>query len=1150
MHKRPELAAVFSRVGYIDGDGRPVPTTQDLFNRSFEVLRWQLLEGNFLCATSAMVRLSALRDSGGFNRTLGYVEDYDLWLRLLDRFELARVDDVWVDYRLHGGNLSFAASRQEQRLGPLYESVAVAVRAMHRWPLDRLHRFKSRPGSEEHRRETAGVQRRLAECCLRLEENFFGQVRDAGLASPAIGLAAAYGFVLDALQNDPADAAAHELLSRIYAGFGDRGRAGGGRSDTLGQAQSALPAASPPAAAPASPAAVKAPEEKRSGYEDWVKLFAVTRVEAAEYDRLAAAGGLATRFHLAVVLAAGRENELVATLQSLTGQLHADVLLTVVAGVDAPPGFASQRLRWLRTAGAPLAAVHESLLRENAAWVGLIECGDRLADSALLLAAAAIGRHPDWQALYFDDDRIDAASGLSTPCLKPDFDLTLARATPYTDGLVLVRWDAYAAVGGLDPGMGAAASYDLVLKVAERAATPPVGHLAGPLVHCLASRTVDADAAHRALQGHLSRSGSGASIAPGARPGSFQVRYPLAESPLASLIIVTRDRLGMLSRCLESLLEKTAYSRYEIVIVDHGSASAEARQFMAGVAGLGEARVRVLRQEGPFSLAALMNAGAREARGSQLVFLHDDVAALHPEWLEALLGHAGRPGIGAVGARLLSADGRLQQAGIVLGLAGLAELVGSGTALDDPGYLGRYGHDQEVAAASAACLLVRREAFEAVGGFDAAGFPIFLTEVDFCLRLAEAGWRIVWTPQATLLHDGPAKLAEGIRSAPGSPAERAARWAAESDQLLKRWLPALALDRHYSRLHSLRPPAFRLCEDPLLARDPLPWKPLPRVFAQPADRHACGHYRVSAPLRALASAGRVQGWDAMDFYSAVEMQRIDADTVVLQRPYTDAQLAFLEQTARYSGALRLFDLDDLITLIPEKSVHRGTLPPDLAARLKRAAGLCDRLVVSTEPLAAALRTWHPDIRVVPNRLPRDPWAGLTPRRRAGERPRVGWAGALGHEGDLALVAEVMASLAGEVDWVFLGHCPEGLQGLLKEIHAPVSIGAYPAALAGLELDVAIAPLEINAFNEAKSALKILEYGALGYPVVCSDITPYQGGFPVTRVRNRPKDWIEAIRALAHDPARRTAEGDQLRRHVQTLWLLEDHMDEWSAAWLR
>lgn len=1147
LRRRPEVAAAFSRVTYIDGDGHPLPVREDIFNRPFEDMRWQLLEGNFLCGTSIVARIATMQAVGGYNRILGYVEDYDLWLRLLDRHELVRVDDVWVDYRLHGENLSFAASRKQQRLGPLYESVAVAVRAMHRWPLERLHRFRHHAGSREYRREAATVQIRLAQCCLTLERNFLAQISASGHPSPALGVAAAYGFLLDALQNDPDNVDAQAMLPQVYRALGDQGRAEGSKSSTLAElatkgATEHSPA-SPQESTPIS-ATVLAPV---SPYQEWFHQQGLTRVEAGQYDRLAVAGGLATRFHIATILPAGQENALLATLKSLTAQFHHRVLFTVVATADAPPGFTGERLRWLRADATPLATVNQSLLREDADWVGLIACGDQLVEAALLRAAEAIDRHPEWQILYADDDRIGADGTIHSPRLKPDFDLTLLEASAYAEGLVLTNWKTFASTGGFAPEAGTAASLDLLLRLAERGDIQTIGHLAGPQIHRQEAPT-DMEAMQAALERHFRRLRQEVQVAPGPLPDTFRIAYSLRNRPLVSLIIPTRDRLPMLSRCLESILEKTDYGAYEIIVVDHDSMAADTRTFLAGLAGLGEDRVRVLRQQGQFSLASLMNAGAREARGTQLLFLHDDVAALHPDWLERMVAQSQRPGVGAVGARLLSADGRLQHAGIVLGLADGAELVGSGRALDDPGELGRYVLDQEVAAVSAACLLVRREAFDAVGGFDEAAFPVFLPEVDLGLRLTGAGWRTVWTPQASLFHNGPSRLAESIRSAPMTPAERRQGWTAERDRLQQRSLIQLARDPHYSRLYSLRLPSYRLCTDPLLARDPLPWRPLPRILVQPADRDGCGYYRLSGPLLALAKAERIQGYDTQDFYTPVEFERIAPNTLVLQRPYTEAQLAYLEQAARYSSALRLFDLDDLITCIPEQSANRRGFPADVASRLKRAAKLCHRLIVSTPQLAMSLASWHEDIRIVPNHLPSHPWKQLQTRRRQGDRPRVGWAGAVGHEGDLALIADVIAALAREVDWVFLGHCPEGLRQHLRELHPPVPITDYPAALAALDLNVAIAPLEINAFNEAKSSLKILEYGVLGYPVVCTDIMPYQGEFPVNRVRNRPRDWVAAIRALAHDPERSAAEGDQLRQHILAHWMLEDHLDDWYRAW--
>jgi hypothetical protein len=165
------------------------------------------------------------------------------------------------------------------------------------------------------------------------------------------------------------------------------------------------------------------------------------------------------------------------------------------------------------------------------------------------------------------------------------------------------------------------------------------------------------------------------------------------------------------------------------------------------------------------------------------------------------------------------------------------------------------------------------------------------------------------------------------------------------------------------------------------------------------------------------------------------------------------------------------------------------------------------------------------------------------------KPRVGWAGSPTHAGDLALVLDVVKATAREVDWVFMGMCPEEIRPYVREFHPPVKLPDYPAKLASLNLDLAIAPLEDIPFNHGKSHLRLLEYGVLGYPVICSDLTPYRGDYPVTRVRNRYKDWIEAIRAHVADLDQTARQGDRLREHVRANWMLEDHLDVWLQAWL-
>ena len=230
-------------------------------------------------------------------------------------------------------------------------------------------------------------------------------------------------------------------------------------------------------------------------------------------------------------------------------------------------------------------------------------------------------------------------------------------------------------------------------------------------------------------------------------------------------------------------------------------------------------------------------------------------------------------------------------------------------------------------------------------------------------------------------------------------------------------------------------------------------------------------------------------------------------------------------------------------------MHKASIHKDIAKRFRKAAGLCNRLVVATEPLSRAYAGFSDEVRVVPNYLERARWDGLAPRRRGGAKPRVGWAGGVGHTGDLELVADVVRELAKEVDWVFFGLCPDALRPYVQEFYPGVPLPQYPAKLASLDLDLAIAPLEDNPFNEAKSHLRLLEYGVLGYPVVCSDLTPYQGDFPVWRVANRYRDWLKTIREAVSDRDALARQGDLLREKVRQQWLLEDHLDAWLQAWL-
>ena len=219
--------------------------------------------------------------------------------------------------------------------------------------------------------------------------------------------------------------------------------------------------------------------------------------------------------------------------------------------------------------------------------------------------------------------------------------------------------------------------------------------------------------------------------------------------------------------------------------------------------------------------------------------------------------------------------------------------------------------------------------------------------------------------------------------------------------------------------------------------------------------------------------------------------------------------------------------------------------------VRRAIGMCDRVVVSTEPLGNALSDMHHDIRVVPNMLATHLWGSLRSQRRTSKKPRVGWGGGTSHHGDLAVIADVVRELANEVDWVFFGMCPDDLRPYMHEFHGVIGLDVYPAKLASLNLDLALAPLEFHIFNDCKSNLRLLEYGACGYPVICTDTEAYRGYLPCTRVKtNSTDEWLQAIRMHLADPDASYRMGDELREVVLRDYVLRgDNLRYWENGWL-
>ncbi|WP_115531067.1 glycosyltransferase family 2 protein [Xanthomonas campestris] len=447
------------------------------------------------------------------------------------------------------------------------------------------------------------------------------------------------------------------------------------------------------------------------------------------------------------------------------------------------------------------AASNTALQMARGEFVALLDHDDELHPLALLKSVQAFENNPHWQMLFTDEDKIDVEGKRSDPYFKSDWNPDLFLSQNCVCHLTVYRAEAVRAVGGFLEGFEGAQDWDLTLRVAEKLPHDAIGHLPFVLYHwrMISGSTAMAPgeksyahiAALRAVQAHLDRTGNGGKVLEMASySGYFRISYPLPEPrPLVSLLIPTRDRIDLLKQCIDSILERTDYPSYEIVVIDNDSQEEASREYFAQVQQ--DPRVRVLPYPHPFNYSAINNTGARVARGTVLGLLNNDIEVISRDWLDEMVAHALRPEIGVVGAMLYYPNNTIQHAGVILGIGGVAGHCYVGMARGWPGDKHRGGLAQSLSAVTAACAIVRRSVFEQVGGLDEQ-LEVAFNDVDFCLRVREAGYRNLWTPFAELYHHESAS--RGYETTP----EKIARFKREESFMKARWGRALQQDPYYN----------------------------------------------------------------------------------------------------------------------------------------------------------------------------------------------------------------------------------------------------------------------------------------------------------------------------------------------------------------
>ncbi|HIJ89328.1 MAG: glycosyltransferase [Desulfobulbaceae bacterium] len=450
-------------------------------------------------------------------------------------------------------------------------------------------------------------------------------------------------------------------------------------------------------------------------------------------------------------------------------------------------------------------------------WIALVDHDDVLCEHALFYVAEAINNHSDARLIYSDEDKLDDKGNRFAPYFKCDWNRDLFYSHNMITHLGVYRADLVRELGGFRLGAEGAQDYDLALRCIEQITDTQILHIPKVLYHWRMhqdSTALSAEAkpyamlaGERVLNEHLVRQGIAARaelIGHG-----FRVRYALPEKlPLVSLIIPTRNGLKFIRQCVESILAKTTYPHYEIIILDNASNDPETLAYFRQIEQ--EDRVKVVRDERPFNYSALNNAGVRLASGEVVGLLNNDLEVISPDWLSEMVSLAMQPGVGAVGARLLYPDNTVQHGGIILGIGGWAGHAHKGFPRGALGYSARASLIQGFSAITGACLLIRKDTYEKFGGLNEAELQIACNDVDLCLRLCEAGLRNVWTPYAELYHHESAT--RGYEDTP----EKKARFMRELAFVKKHWPELFRSDPAYNPNLTLDHEDFSLAWPPRL----------------------------------------------------------------------------------------------------------------------------------------------------------------------------------------------------------------------------------------------------------------------------------------------------------------------------------------------
>lgn len=439
-------------------------------------------------------------------------------------------------------------------------------------------------------------------------------------------------------------------------------------------------------------------------------------------------------------------------------------------------------------------------------WSIVVKPGCYLSPLALFWLYHESISSPDKLLFYSDHDYIDEEGKRSSPCFKPDWSFDLALTTAYPGNVVAVRNEQLLSFVGrnmFDP-------YEIAIQVSIMCGRETVGHVCAILWHqdvLIPGRMPTVQDAQKLIAQY----NINAKVT--SEEGRLRLRYSLPENkPLVTIVIPTRDHVELLRSCIDSIFEKTHYDAYEILVINNQSREHETYEYFRELKR--KLPIKILTYAGYFNYAAINNFAVQHAQGELICLMNNDVEVIYSDWLDEMVSHLVQSDVGVVGAKLYYSDGRIQHAGDVVGVGGVASHLHAYLPMDDPGYMGRAVHTQDLSAVTAACMLTKRELFISLGGLDAEHFPVEFNDVDYCLRVRDRGQRVVFTPYAALYHyESASRKVEAEKS-------KSHRIRQEERHFCRRWKRVLSRDPFYNPNLSRVRADFSLSHAPIVKR---PW---------------------------------------------------------------------------------------------------------------------------------------------------------------------------------------------------------------------------------------------------------------------------------------------------------------------------------------